>query len=190
MKRILFATTLLFFFGVIMMISPVGRIIERGINLHLMSINNRLHTNSLTTMDKLQCRFIYGSIILGGKFIFPEGSEMLDQYINGNGEDHYIDADYIKTSPVVEKHLANMRVGETRVVVFKQHEDWRLSYALNPFRIKKEKDKVKIWQEIVFLKRKDIYTDLNFGIFKIRLQDGLIHALNPKKYTIRAEWNT
>jgi hypothetical protein len=170
---------------VIIMISPLGRIVEKGINLHLMSINNRLHSNDLTMLDKLECKLLYGGIIVAGKFISPEGFETLNHYINGYGSDYFLDPGYIKELPVVRRNLAAMKVGETKIVTFSQNEDWRLSYAVNPFRLKKEIDRILIWQKIEFLKRKDVYTVSNFGIFKLRLQDGLIHALEPKPFTVR-----
>jgi hypothetical protein len=172
----------------IIMISPLGRIIEKGINLHFISINNRVHKNEVTAFDKLESKLLYEGMIVAGKFLYPEGSEILNHYINGDGSDLHIDPRYIQSSPVVVNHLQKMKIGETKLIRFTQKDDWRLSYALNPFRLKKERGKALIWQEIEFLKKKDVYTELNFGIFKLKLQDGLIHALKPKKFVAKSEW--
>ena len=40
------------------------------------------------------------------------------------------------------KHLAQMKVGQKKKVGIHQWEDWRLSFAINPFTIEKKKDKV------------------------------------------------
>jgi hypothetical protein len=72
-------------------------------------------------------------------FFFPEASQALRHYCFGDGSDLHVSADYIKTSPVVQKHLANMQIGEKKKVDFKQADDWRLSFVLNPFTIHKKK---------------------------------------------------
>ncbi len=153
-----------------------------------MSIHNRMLSNEITAFDSIECKLLYEGMIVAGKFLYPEGAEILNHYINGNGSDLNLDPTYIQSSPVVVRHLQKMRIGETKVVRFSQREDWRLSYALNPFKLKKEKDRVLLWQEIEFLKSKHVYTELNFGVFKLKLQDGLIHSLKPKKFVVRSEW--
>jgi hypothetical protein len=187
-RTLLLLTTLSAIALVLLAFTPVGPAVEGGINAHLDGVNDRMHAGRLTWLDRVECRLLYKGIVVAGWVVSPEGSQIVNWYINGDGSDYELSPDYIKTSPVVQRHLATMRVGETRVVRFKQNEDWRLSYALNPFRIKRERDRVLVWQEIVFLKRRDVYTDLNLGVMRIRLRDGLIHALNPKKFTVRSAW--
>ena len=75
-------------------------------------------------------------MIIGGRIVSPEGSDILYHYCFGNGDTLNINSSYIRKSPVVLKSIKDLRIGEIKKVIFKQSEDWRLSYALNPFHIK------------------------------------------------------
>ena len=85
---------------------------------------------------------VFGMIAIGAIF-FPEASQALKHYCFGDGSTLYVSPEYIKSSPVVKKHLAEMKVGQKRKVGMHQWEDFRLSFAVNPFTIEKRKDKVK-----------------------------------------------
>ncbi|MBK0401879.1 hypothetical protein I5M27_02715 [Adhaeribacter sp. BT258] len=124
-----------------------------------------------------------------GKIIYPESANLLEHYLDGTGKNLYLEADYFRKSPVVRKNLNSMRVNETKEVRFKQHEDWRLSYALNPFYLKKGRKMIKIYQEIEFSTKKGVYTNLNFYFFKVRLPDRLVHVLKPKPFMVYISWN-
>ncbi|MFT2010216.1 hypothetical protein ACMA1I_16195 [Pontibacter sp. 13R65] len=180
-------STMMFCF---IMVSPIGRVVEKEINRHFEAIHHRLNTHNLTVVDKIEGRILYGSMILIGKFIYPEGAAILEHYINGDGTELVLEADYIKESPVIIRNLASMRNGETRIVTLHQDEDRRLSYALNPFRLRKDQHKVQLWQEIKFLKPQSVFTILDFGLFKLKIPDGLIHILKPKRFMVRCEWET
>ena len=93
-------------------------------------------------------------------------------------------SDYIKYSPVIQKKLKEMKVGEKRKVTFKQWEDWRLSYALNPFYIEKRKDNVIITQYIKFDNTDRDYTW--FGPFRIK--DNIVHTFDCKPYQLYHEF--
>lgn len=151
-------------------------------------INQRLQSRQLTTFDKLQCYVLYHGIIVAGKLPYPEAADILQHYVYGKGENLYLEPDYLKDSPVIAKHLQQMRVGETRTVGLKQQEDWRLSYAVNGFTLKKTKGKAELLQHIVFSRNPRIYTDLNLYLFTVRIPDGLVHALEPTPFMVYAEW--
>lgn len=125
--------------------------------------------------------FVY-SMIVGGKFVSPEGSQMLNHYCFGNGDTLEVQSDYIRTSPVVLNSIKSMKVGQTKKVIFKQSKDWRLSYAFNPYNIKREKDGYIIYQYIQFDTTGKIYTDLNLGFTKIRVHDNIVHVFECKPY--------
>ena len=128
------------------------------------------------------------AIILGGKIVSPEGSAILEHYCTGNGDTLFLDPSYIKNSPVVKREIQGMREGQVKKIRFHQKEDWRLSYALNPFRIKKEGGKFKIYQYIKFDDKGIDYTDLNIGFAKIRVKDNIAHAYNCKPYIAYCEF--
>ncbi len=165
-----------------------GDSIGRGLSLHLAAMNNRVQRNETTDLDKLQCTVLYNSMIYVGGLAYPEAADILDHYIYGEGENLYLKPDYLRASPVIVKSLKQMRAGESRNVWLEQHEDWRLSYALNGFTLRKKKTKAQLSQHIIFSKDRSIYTDLNFFLFKVRVPDGLIHALDPTPFTVYAEW--
>jgi hypothetical protein len=126
---------------------------------------------------------VIGMIVVG-YFIFPEASQALRHYCFGNGEILYVNSGYIKTSPVVLKNLKSMKIGEKRVVSFYQYEDWRLSYALNPFTIEKRKNKVIITQWMQFAKKNNVKT--LFG--PIRIPDNIVHTFNCTPYLFYSEF--
>lgn len=126
---------------------------------------------------------VIGMIVVGAIF-FPEASQALKHYCFGDGSTLHVNPDYIKTSPVVQKHLKKMKVGQKKKVGFHQYEDWRLSFALNPFTIEKKKDKVVITQWMEFNKTGNVIT----WLFIIPVPDNIVHTFNCTPYMFRTEW--
>jgi hypothetical protein len=172
----------------ILLLAIFGESIGRGISRHLATMNNRVQLNKATMLDKLQCTVFYNSMIYIGGIAYPEAADILENYIYGKGENLYLEPDYLKESPVIARNLMQMHTGESRNIGLKQEEDWRLSYAVNGFTLRKKKEKAQLLQYIVFSKDKQIYTDLNFYLFEVRVPDGLVHALNPTPFTVYSEW--
>jgi len=127
--------------------------------------------------------FVFLCIIIGAVF-FPEASIILKHYCFGDGSDIILNADYIKTSPVVKRRLATMKVGQKKKVGVHQWEDWRLSYALNGFTIEKQKNKVIISQWIKF----DSTGVVKTVFFFIPISDNIVHTFNCTPYMARTEW--
>lgn len=126
---------------------------------------------------------VIGMIVVGSIF-FPEASAALRHYCFGDGSQLEVNADYIKRSPVVQRELATMRVGEKRKVGFRQAEDWRLSFALNPFTIKKGKNKVEVSQWMKFSDNDRVIT----WLFFIPVPDNIVHTFDCKPYLFHSEW--
>lgn len=123
-------------------------------------------------------------MILVGSIIYPEASKILSHYCFGNGQELILQSNYIKNSPVVVNELKKMRIGEKKKVSFKQYQDWRLSYALNPFYIEKRKDKIIISQYIKFDNTDKSYTW--FGPFKI--SDNIVHVFDCTPFYVHCEF--
>jgi hypothetical protein len=154
-------------------------------NKILMFLKKRKLTLSLIGI----CLIFYKKVLVIGMigvgyFIFPEASQALNHYCFGNGETLYVDSKYIKTSPVVLKALKNMKVGEKKKVGMHQWEDWRLSFAINPFTIEKKKDKVVITQWMQFAKKNDVITW--FG--PIPIPDNIVHTFDCTPYLFYSEF--
>lgn len=126
---------------------------------------------------------VIGMIVVGA-VIFPEASQALRHYCFGDGSQLEVSPDYIKNSPVVKKHLAHMKVGEKHKVGMHQWEDWRLSFAINPFTIEKRKDKIIITQWMNFDKTNKVITW--FG--PIPIPDNIVHTFECTPYMFHTEW--
>ena len=131
--------------------------------------------------------FIISSILLLSIYIttsFPEGVNVLTHYVFGDGEKLELKSDYLPKSPVIINSLKSMKIGETKVIRFSQKKDWRLSYALNPFRLKKLKNGFEIYQYIEFDKIGKVYTIVNLGGYKIKIYDSWVNLLDPTPYML------
>lgn len=126
---------------------------------------------------------VIGMILVGAVF-FPEASQALKHYCFGNGEKLIVKSDYIKKSPVVLKQLKKMKIGQKKKVGFHQWEDWRLSFAINPFTIEKRKDKVIITQWMQFDKTNKVFTW--FG--PIPIPDNIVHTFECTPYMFYHEF--
>jgi hypothetical protein len=115
----------------------------------------------------------------------PEGMEILQHYCFGDGSELVLDSDYLHNSPVIQSELKKMRIGEDKVVRFYQKEDWRLSYALNPFHLVKKRDGFEIYQYIMFDKKGKVITEINFQLFKTKVKDSWVHILQPTPFMCR-----
>jgi hypothetical protein len=114
-----------------------------------------------------------------------EGIQVVNHYMFGNGEDLILKSDYLPNSPVIKRNLKNMKVGQTKRIVFNQKEDWRLSYALNPFNLKKTKNGFEIYQYIKFDNTGNVFTYIKTPFGKIKVNDNIVHIKKCKPYMVR-----
>ena len=123
------------------------------------------------------------------KITAPEGSSILQHYCFGNGEDLELTSDYLPDSPVIIKNLKKMRTGQDKKITFHQYEDWRLSYALNPFQLVKKQNGFEIYQYIIFDKKGEVITEINLHLFKFKVKDSWVHLLNPTPFMLVYQYN-
>jgi hypothetical protein len=126
---------------------------------------------------------VLGMIVVGA-VIVPEASTALSHYCFGDGDTLFVESDYIRTSPVVINELKTLRDGEKRRVGMRQCEDWRLSYAINPFNIERKGNKVIISQWMQFDTTNVVTTQ--FGPFKIN--DNIVHEFECTPYLFYHEF--
>ena len=134
----------------------------------------------LVLLSSVSTKLMVIGMIVFSTFTYPEASSILKQYCFGDGDTLMLDTSYLKVS---------MKVGEKRIVRFKQKDDWRLSYAINGFTLIKKKNKVIVKQYIEFDKTGKIYTDLNLGITKIRVDDGFVHTFDCTPFWVYSEFS-
>jgi hypothetical protein len=143
----------------------------------------------LVLLSSISSKLMVIGMIVFSTFTYPEASSILSQYCFGNGDTLMLDTSYLKVSPVITRELSTMKVGETKIVRFTQKDDWRLSYAINGFTLIKKKHKVIIKQYIEFDKTGKIYTDLNLGVTKIRVDDGFVHTFDCTPFWVYSEFS-
>lgn len=143
----------------------------------------------ITTQTQLTKKFFVTSMVVFSRPIFPEASKILYHYCFGDGSELKLNSNYLKKSPVIQSELKKMKIGESKIIRFKQNKDWRLSYAINGFTMTKEKDKVVIKQYIKFDSSNDVYTDLNFIFFKYRIEDNIVHVFQCEPFWVYSEFN-
>ena len=190
LKRVCLGIVLAAALVVVVVASPIGRVMDRHLTAHFRQMNERRERHRMSWADGIQCRLLYTGIALGGRLLSPEGGQVIWHYLHGEGKDLWLRSDYIQTSPVVTRSVALLREGERRRFTFKQSEDFRLSYAVNPFNLKKLNGKVLLWQRIEFDAKPHTYTTLDYGIGSFRLPDALIYSMHPKIYTVYCEWRS
>ena len=123
-------------------------------------------------------------MMVWGAVFYPEASAILRHYCFGDGEALWLSNSYIRKSPVVVKACATLKEGDRVVVRFRQEKDWRLSYALNGFSLERKNGKVLLSQYIEFDKKGTVFTELNLGLFKVRVDDAVVHAFECKGFWV------
>jgi len=125
------------------------------------------------------------ALITGAYVLAPEAARITQHYAFGNGEDLHLNADYIKNSPVIRKNL-DLKPGEVRKIALKQHEDWRLSYALNPMHIKRNGNGYTVYEYIDYGHgvNRNVVSQLNLGLFKIKVYDNVMHSFKCTPFTV------
>lgn len=171
-----------------MLASPLGRVVDRAVSAHFERVNQHRERHALTWLDGVECQFLYNGIALAGRIVSPEGGQIVWHYLHGKGRDLWLDSDYLQTSPVIQRSINSLKLGQSRQFSLRQAEDWRLSYALNPFSLRRGEHEVPLWQRMEFSRSGRVKTILNYGLGKIELPDALIHALHPMPFTVYAKW--
>lgn len=104
-----------------------------------------------------------------------EALQIAGHYMFGNGEDLVLISNYLHESPVIKKHLKSMKIGEIKRISFIQKEDWRLSYALNPFHLKKTRNGFELFQYISFDQTGTVFTYIKTPLGNIKIKDNIVH---------------
>ncbi len=118
----------------------------------------------------------------------PEASTILQHYCFGNGEDLELKSDYLPNSPVIIKNLNKMRIGQNKKITLYQHEDWRLSYALNPFKLVKKQNGFEIYQYIKFDKTGTVPTKIKISFIEFYVKDSWVHILKPIPFMLHYKY--
>lgn len=161
---------------------------------HLFGIVDRYKSGNATSFDRME---VSVAMWFGGalfSFSYPEAAAILSHYLNGNTDELKLDADYVKNSPVVRDAIKKRKAKSVR---FYQHQDYRLSLAVNGFDLKAQskgnRTYYKLSQKIEFSHPKsdeDIYTNIVIGKFSFKFPDGLVWLGDGccKPFIVSFEW--
>jgi hypothetical protein len=175
--------------GIGVLASPLGRVVDRELGRHFERINQCRMQRRLSWLDGVECQLLYNSIALGGRLVSPEAGEIVWHYLHGSGQDLWLDNSYLQTSPVIQRSWRSLKPGQSRQFSLRrQAEDWRLSYALNPFSLRRGAHEVLLWQRLEFSTNGAVKTKLHYGLGEIELPDALIHVMHPKPFTVYSKW--
>jgi hypothetical protein len=175
--------------GIALLASPLGRIVDRHLSGHFERINHRREHHQLTRLDIVECQLLYNSIAIAGRIVSPEAGAIVWAYLHNEGKDLWLDNGYLQTSPVIQRSWQSLKVGESRQFALRrQAEEWRLSYALNPFSLRRDAHEILLWQRMEFSSNPGVRTTLNYGLGSVKLPDALIHALHPQPFTVYSKW--
>ncbi len=145
---------------------------------HLFGIVDRYKSGNTTRFDRMEVSIAmwFGSTVFS--FSYPEAAAILTHYMDGKTDELKLGADYVRNSPVVRDAIKKQKAGPVR---FYQHQDYRLSLAVNGFdltaRSKGNRTYYTLSQRIVFSHPKsdaDVYTNIVIGKFRFKFPDGLV----------------
>jgi hypothetical protein len=95
----------------------------------------------------------------------------------------------LKNSPVVISAAKGLNIGgKIAEVRLNQSRDWRLSYAINGFTLKRTKKGYVIQQWIEFDKTGTITTNINLGVGKLPVQDAIVHTFDCTPFWVVCEF--
>lgn len=159
--------------------------------LYFKDLERRAVRHQETAVEVAGLQAAYGGMIFVGAALYPEAAQVLYEFCWGGGDNPYIDASYVRTSPFIRKKLAKMKPGQQWEGWYHQTEDVRLSYAFNPIKIKKHRNgRVVVTSPIKVAKLgSGVYTRLYMGPLSFNLPDSLMRvACDEKEYTAHVEW--
>lgn len=129
-------------------------------------------------------------MVIGGYFIAPEASQVMSHYCFGNGDTLVLDSQYLKKSPIIRAEAGKLRINEeNKHVYFKQSKDWRLSYAINGFSIKRTRNEYVVKQWIQFDTTQRIHTRLNLGIIQLVVPDDIVHTYDCTPFWVISKFH-
>jgi hypothetical protein len=166
---------------------------EAAINGHSERLFQRLNEGRLTRFDIGQLHtFVLAGVAIG-RFSYPEASMILYHYVYGDGSELELPSDYFRQSRYLSSKVAELGPGRHGPIGFKQHDDWRLSLALNPFFLDITGNRVRISHpriEFAAASGAAVRTVVPIGKLRINVYDNLISALAPTPFAVYAEWES
>lgn len=145
----------------------------------------------LVVVYVLRYKILVLACIFGGYFVSPEGSAVLTNYCFHYSDTLILDSSYLQRSPVIVKYAKKLKIGQTKKCIgFKQYQDYRLSYALNPFTISRSKNGYTISQWIAFDKTGKVHTTLNLFLFKVVVPDNFVHTFKCSPFLVISRFKT
>jgi hypothetical protein len=188
-KKLKTILSLLFTAIALIIVCSVGLIYlnTSSIQRYVDNIAVRHSQNRVTVHDKIFLSCIYNVMIYSTRFIYPEASLILKEYLYGNQDTLELSSGYFKKAPFVLDKIRRNKSSVIGPCFIRLNEDRRIAYAVNGFYIRKIVDKkgetYTLYQDIVFSQdcRKRVTTGFYVFDKKVRLNDCLVHAVKKRR---------
>ncbi|HEA26640.1 MAG TPA: hypothetical protein ENH92_05900 [Ectothiorhodospiraceae bacterium] len=164
---------------------------ERYLNGYVEYLTKEAKDGTLGSFDMAILHTCILTGIATTRFIYPEGSILLYHYIYGDGSDLELPSSYFRESGYLRKKIEELGPGDHGPIVLRQHEDWRLSLALNPYYLSISDRRIRIYHpriEFATLDSTKVRTVIPLGKMKLQVYDNLVSAINPTPFFVYSEW--
>lgn len=156
------------------------------------SLMDKAERNDLTIFDEwiLRAGLLVGTTL--SRYHYPEASMILNHYVYGDGSTLQLPQHYFANSSYLNKLVSSLGDGDHGPLALKQHQDWRLSLALNPFYLSISGEKVRIYHpkvEFAPVGSARVVTVVPVGKLRVQIYDNLVSALDPTPFEAFAEWS-
>ena len=165
--------------------------LQYHLNDYIAGTSNRVANNASTRTDAAIMHLSALTGIAVTRYAYPEASTLLFHYIYGKGDDLELSSTYFQNSLFLKEKIQNIGSGNHGPLTIKQHEDWRLSLALNPFYLMISDEKVRLFHpKISFAaaREQSIYTIVPLGKLRIKVYDNIVSILHPTPFYVFSEW--
>ena len=162
------------------------------INTYSNNLMDRAERRDLTLIDRWVLRFglLVGTTL--SRYHYPEASMVLNHYVHGDGSPLELPHRYFANSSYLNGLVSSLGDGDHGPIALTQHQDWRLSLALNPFYVSVNGKKIRIYNprvEFAPVGSARVVTSVPVGKRKLRIYDNLVSALDPTPFEAYAEWS-
>ena len=185
--RCLKRVSLFFLLVVLVLWSPVGRLVERGVDAHLAGMHRRQLANRNTALDRWQCRLLYGGIVTLGGLRYPEGAAVIDHYLHGGGRDLQLASDYICRSPGAPA-AGRPAPGPDGGGYIAAAAGLAAVLCTQPVSATAGGPPGGYLPMDCLDPRPAARTVLDLGLLRFTVPDGLVHVLQARSYMARCEW--
>ncbi|NBB21556.1 hypothetical protein GVN20_19480 [Runella sp. CRIBMP] len=161
---------------------------ESALNQYLKKMSVRAENRTLTRGDKIIIKTLTHCGIVAAYPIYPEAARIIYHLLHGKGTPYQIPSSYFEDSPYLQNEISKRGIGNFGPIGLRQHQDWRLSLAFNPYYLRITKDSVEVYHpNMACLTSHKIVTTVPLGRLNVRVHDNLLTPFQTPYYCF-AKW--